>query len=353
METQSPAVSILGDAHAFGQSLERDLQDATRVAIAVAFAKESALSASAIETWCQAGHTLRLLAGTDFALTELELLRRLELTNRAECRIYHSIGSSIFHPKLYILDKDTTRVIYVGSSNFTRGGLLDNVEANVRVQAPIGTPEVDAANELFDHLFRGEFATPVTKEFEAGYRELQDAMRRAQAAPLLPEASERFRVTESLLLGGYRARVAVQKWLLVVNPANFRICMQRRLWGRQARADVAAYTPGDIFFFHVTGGRGIAAFGMFTGEPFLDHSLLWPGSRGGTFPWRIRFLPLGELRTGVQTREVLAPLRFRPPKHWFNGFIQQSHSLTDEDFQALLSEVERAIRSERLGAFMS
>ena len=302
-----------------------------------------------VEEWCVPGRQVRFLAGTNFALTELQLLRRLELTQQAQCRIYHSIGPQIFHPKLYILERDRSRVVYVGSSNFTRGGLADNVEANIRVEAPVGSPEVDDARRLFDGLFEGEFSTPISPEFESGYRELQDTMRMALANPMAPDAAERFRERELLFLGQYRARVAVKRWLLVVNPENYAICMRERIWGRQQEPEVKGYTPGDVFFFHVTGGRGIAAFGIFTGTPFRDHRQLWAPNDRGDFPWRIRLMPLGELRTGLPTREILEPLRVHAPRNWFHGFIQQSHELVRQDFEVLHSEFERALRRERQG----
>lgn len=155
---------ILGSSKAFGESLSEDLRDSSSLAIAVAFAKESALSAIDVEGWCRGGRTLRFLAGTDYALTELELLRRLEIGPQTQCRVYHSMGPKMFHPKLYILEQGPTRVVYVGSSNFTRGGLAENVEVNVRLQGPIGTPEVDNARQVFDRMFDGEFATPVSPE---------------------------------------------------------------------------------------------------------------------------------------------------------------------------------------------
>jgi HKD family nuclease len=340
---------VIGGSSSLGEALTADLRDSSSLAIAVAFAKESALSVLDVEGWCRSGRALRFLAGTDYALTELELFHRLETIGQARCRVYHAMGPRMFHPKLYILEKDRTRIVYIGSSNFTRGGLAENVEVNVRLQAPIGTPEIDAACRLFDQMFEGEFATPLSPDFESRYRELQESCRLARAYPTAPEIAERYRVAEALFLGAYRARVAVRRWLLVVSPENFEICMRTGLWGRQREAEIRGYSPGDVFLFHVTGGRGIAAFGMFSGEPFNDPRPLWPSDRRGAFPWRIRFVPLGELRTGVATREVLAPLRSRAPRNWFHGFIQQSHELGLEDFELLRSEVEAAVRRERLG----
>ena len=341
---------VIAGSGRLGESLAEDLRDTSGLAIAVAFAKESALSVLDVEGWCRGGRTLRFLAGTDYALTELELLHRLEAVAQARCRVYHSMGPKMFHPKLYILEKHQTRIVYVGSSNFTRGGLAENIEVNVRLQAPVGTPEIDEARQVFDYMFDGEFATPISPEFESGYHELQESVRLARAYPTAPEIVERYHVAESLLLGAYRAKVAVRRWLLVVSPTNFETCMRARTWGRQQEHEIRGYSPGDVFLFHVTGGRGIVAFGMFSGEPFYDAKPLWPADRRGIFPWRIRFVPLGELRNGISTREVLVPLRPRAPRNWFHGFIQQSHELAPEDFEALRSQLEKAVRVERLGS---
>jgi phosphatidylserine/phosphatidylglycerophosphate/cardiolipin synthase-like enzyme len=106
-----------------------------------------------------------MIAGTDFALTELELLRRAEATANACCRVYHSLANQTFHPKMYLLDQGGRQVAYVGSSNFTAGGLRGNVEANVRLEAPTGAPELARATAYFRDLFDGEkWARPSPSE---------------------------------------------------------------------------------------------------------------------------------------------------------------------------------------------
>lgn len=148
-------VRILGDASAFGEALRSDLKAAHSMSVAVAFAKESALEVLDVEDWCRSGRSLKFLAGTDFALTELDLLKRLSNAPTAECKIYDSLSLSlslgknrVFHPKLYVLEKAESKVVYVGSSNFTRGGLRANIEANVRLEGPAEASEVDDATRL-------------------------------------------------------------------------------------------------------------------------------------------------------------------------------------------------------------
>jgi len=45
--------------------------------------------------------------------------------------------------------------VYVGSSNFTRGGFLDNVEANVRQQShALSDADFEALREAFEAALR-------------------------------------------------------------------------------------------------------------------------------------------------------------------------------------------------------
>jgi HKD family nuclease len=346
------AVQVLGDGKAFGAALRRDLADSRGLSVAVAFAKQSGLAELDLEGWCRADRKLEFLAGTSFFLTELALLRRLEKRPSTDCRIFHQLGQSrVFHPKLYVLDKGAARVVYVGSSNFTRGGLGDNIEANVRLEGPAGAPELQEAAALFGGLFGGEYATRILDDadFEQRYDEMQAAQRAVQDYPSFAEPRSALQVAEQLLLGTYRAQVANKRWLLVTSPENFATCMRLRVWGRQNKREIEAYSRGDVFFFHVTGGRGIAAFGMFTDKPFEDPRPIWGADPRGVFPWRIRLEPLGELRHGVPTKEVLTPLRKGAAAHWFHGFIQQSHALEPGDFSALKQAFEAALRVERIG----
>jgi uncharacterized protein YegL len=140
-----------------------------------------------------------------------------------------------------------------------------------------------------------------------------------------------------------RAQKAGRLWILVTTSETLALCMRHRIWGRQNEHDIRAYASGDIFLAHVTGGRGIVVMGMFVGDPYYDPTPIWQTGSRGTFPWRIAFVPLGELRQGIPTKEILAPSRSGAPSHWFNGFIQQSHSLTREDFEALSQAFEAAL----------
>jgi hypothetical protein len=117
--------------------------------------------------------------------------------------------------------------------------------------------------------------------------------------------------------------------------------------GRKKESEIQRFDAGDVFFFHLTGGRGVRAMGMFTGPAYFDDADVWKNMDKGAYPWRRRFLLLGELRTEIPTRAILEPLRPGAPKNWFHGFIVASHTLTAEDFEALRGAFEAALREEK------
>jgi len=160
-------IELLGSetSRSFGERLCEDLDSSERAAIAVAFAKRSALTRVALDDWCADGRKLELVAGTDFALTELELLERLSRRTGARCRVFHKAAArTVFHPKLYVLDQPSTasRIAYVGSANLTSGGLHHNFESVVRMAGPRDHPSLLSAEAMFSGWFDSEYATPST-----------------------------------------------------------------------------------------------------------------------------------------------------------------------------------------------
>jgi HKD family nuclease len=345
------SIEVLAGSHPLGRRLIDDMKRAERLSLAAAFAKESVLDAIPLAQWCRANRQLRVLAGTDFFLTEMQLLRRLETRPGATCRIYHSARSDeSFHPKVYVLDSGDRRVAYVGSSNLSRGGFAGNVEANVRIEGPSSAAPLARPLEFFEEVFESEFATTISADFQQRYDEMQRAQRAALLRNAAYTAYEHLRVAENMLLSAYRSTHAAQRWLLVVSPSNYEICMRSKTWGRQRESEIRSYRPGDVFFFHVTQRSRVATMGMFTGQPYFDSSPLWQRMDRGSFPWRIGFVELGTLVNGINTREVLEPLHPGAPRHFFNGYLQASHSLEPSHFEALRTVFESALRLERIVA---
>jgi HKD family nuclease len=339
-------IETLGHAQAMGTRLRADVQEARRLSIAVAFAKESALAAVDLEQWAGPNRNLRFVAGTDFTLTELGLLRKIEALPGASCRVFPTLPGTTFHPKLYVIDKADRRVAYVGSSNFTRGGLYANVEANVRIEGFPSEPELRQPADLFDELFSNEATMELSPEFETFYNEAQNDRRTALTRYPNTSAQNSLLAAEGLFLGRYRAKYAERRHLIVVTPRNYDLCMKSLTCGRKNKNEIDRFAPGDVFFFHVTGGRGIRAMGMFTGPAYRDDADVWKHMDKGAYPWRRRFIVLGELRTEISTRDILKPLRAKVAKNWYQGYVVASHTITPEDFEALRTAFEHALREE-------
>jgi HKD family nuclease len=347
-------IELLGSetSRSFGERLSEDLDSSERAAIAVAFAKRSALTEVALDDWCADGRKLELVAGTDFALTELELLERLSQRTGAHCRVFHkATGRTAFHPKLYILDQPSTgnRVAYIGSANLTAGGLHHNFESVVRMAGARDHPSLQSAEVMFSGWFDSEYATPLDDDFKTRYQALQRAQADAESSRWQLPQARRFYAEERLALAQYRATQSSARWLLVSTPENYQISLANSLWGRQRESEIHNHRRGDVFFIHVSRFSAIMAMGMFVGDPFYDDTPLWTHDPRGNYPWRIRLSFFGRLHTGIPTKQLLTPLRAGAPKRWFNGFIQASHTLDDADFQALASAFRSAVRVDTTG----
>src|SRR5262249_38633701 len=134
---------------------------------------------------------------------------------------------------------------------------------------------------------------------------VQEERRSALVRYAEPQKHDNLQVAESLLIGRYRAQVANRRHLVVVTPRNYDLCMKSLTCGRKEESAIHRFDAGDVFFFHLTGGRGIRAMGMFTGPAYHDAADEWKNMDGGAYPWRRRFLVLGELRTEIPTRALL------------------------------------------------
>lgn len=71
--------------------------------------------------------------GTDYDAVHA-LLTTLDASPTFSLHLYHEVGRT-FHPKVYLFDNATTEkaLAIIGSSNWSDGGLVNNVEANTLV----------------------------------------------------------------------------------------------------------------------------------------------------------------------------------------------------------------------------
>ena len=140
----------------------------THFRAAVAFARESGNFRELLDAlieFASSGATLDMTfgantfsngEGSDYAAIET-LLEELEKFPAARLSLY-SEPDRTFHPKMYLLSNNTDAFLLIGSSNWTQGGLVRNIEANVIVRLALDDPEqrtaFDEAARIFDTYWK-------------------------------------------------------------------------------------------------------------------------------------------------------------------------------------------------------
>jgi superfamily II DNA or RNA helicase/HKD family nuclease len=158
------------DDNSLAGLLRQFLDSASRVFVQVAYLRESGaeLLHEAIEGLLARAGGLRILVGGDFAQTEPQALRYFrELKGDTEIRLVSSSGIGGFHPKYYLFYAGDSASLVVGSSNFTAGGLRDNMELNLHVELPATHELIVGAQRIFDTLWQA--TPPLTDERMADY----------------------------------------------------------------------------------------------------------------------------------------------------------------------------------------
>lgn len=121
--------------------LREGLTRSFQVDIAVSYVRHSGVSLllRELKKFSQRGGTARILATTSMHITQPEALKTLQGLPGIECRLHASnmlrnATSEGFHAKLYVFKSTTDDEMSfgsVGSSNFSSGGLVSNIESNV------------------------------------------------------------------------------------------------------------------------------------------------------------------------------------------------------------------------------
>jgi superfamily II DNA or RNA helicase/predicted house-cleaning noncanonical NTP pyrophosphatase (MazG superfamily)/HKD family nuclease len=166
--------------------IRAELAQSRSARIASAFYSPSAtnLLVAEISKFLDAGGCLKILLSTMGNITRPEYLEHLAAQVPDESlRVFHPPGIPFskapphFHVKTWLFEhSDGQGAMLVGSSNFTEGGLLNNIEWNyfspreINVSFEGEDPPFQSAVKEFERLWKDE-AVPVTKRFIAGYKE--------------------------------------------------------------------------------------------------------------------------------------------------------------------------------------
>lgn len=173
--------------------VENLLSEAIEVNIAVALFSNYAINAlQNVPENCK----LQIVTGVDLP-TPIEVLRTLKNKYNKKARIY---TESFFHPKVYIFRlKNKKLVAYIGSGNFTEGGLLNNIEVFYKVE---DEEECNNILDWFENVFNKSLY--ITDNFLIEYKEYsrkwvkEENKRKSEIKRLLNEANEKKRLFDSL-----------------------------------------------------------------------------------------------------------------------------------------------------------
>lgn len=174
--------------------LNKYIPESDRIYIAVAFLKVSGLNLiidnliKAVKRGCD----IQIICGLDFALTEPLALKTIwGLTSKyRNLKLYLASAKDnkiIFHPKFYLLNRDTEATIISGSANLTSGGLETNHECSLMVQQSTDSEIFDKSLHYFNSLKVKELSTKATllqiKNYERFFEEQKQLRKKVKAKP--------------------------------------------------------------------------------------------------------------------------------------------------------------------------
>ena len=187
-------MELISSASQHKDVLNKYIPTSDRIYIAVAFLKVSGLNLI-IDNLIKAtknGADIQIICGLDFALTEPLALKTIwELTSKHK-NIQLYLASSkhstiIFHPKFYMLNRDTVATIIAGSANLTSGGLENNYECSIMIQESTESGIFMQSLVYFNSLKVESLSTKATflqiKNYERFFEEQKQLRKKIKAKP--------------------------------------------------------------------------------------------------------------------------------------------------------------------------
>lgn len=98
----------------------------------------------AVLQWTQrkVGRRVIIFAGTDHAITDPIALEKIQ-NQGIDVRLMNSY-SGVFHPKVIWMSGNNKNLVWIGSNNLTRDGLLNNIEFAALIKSPESSPELES-----------------------------------------------------------------------------------------------------------------------------------------------------------------------------------------------------------------
>jgi len=154
-------------------AVQRRLKSARQFKIATAMISAAGVNRvdESIRRCLQKGGSGEILIGIDLPSDPkaMQELLRIEsnYAGRLQLKVFRRLKNRIFHPKLFIFKgRNGKRSAIIGSSNLTCGGLTENYEVNVLVEADTVAGEL---SDYFDEHFQGAYSEDLTSEWIEPY----------------------------------------------------------------------------------------------------------------------------------------------------------------------------------------
>jgi len=123
-----------------GNIINQEIYEAKKVQIAVAFLKYTGIKVieKSMRHCLVGGGSFEIIAGLDFKTTDSQALQYLINLKKEYSNVnFYCFGDRkdnktdiVFHPKIYLFEKEKETTGIVGSANMTKGGLMTNFEVN-------------------------------------------------------------------------------------------------------------------------------------------------------------------------------------------------------------------------------
>lgn len=167
-----------------GNIINQELQSANNVQIAVAFLKYSGVKVieDALLQCLDNGGNVELIAGLDFKTTDPQSIHYfVNLKKEYPKSKFYCFGDKgenktniVFHPKIYLFEKERETTGIVGSTNLTRGGLLSNFEVNTifKETKPLYFSQLQA---IYNSVKFTDSVFSPDEEYLAGYSDIYRA----------------------------------------------------------------------------------------------------------------------------------------------------------------------------------
>lgn len=135
----------------FSRTVKEHLSNHEVALIAIAYISDGGIKQ--IENELLQKRAVKIVTGVHGCISDLPALKNLVSRSNKIIDVRVFLGTNVFHPKLYVFQKNDSATLLVGSSNLTGSGLHNNEEAIVEIVGQLSSRPIIDAIAYFDSLW--------------------------------------------------------------------------------------------------------------------------------------------------------------------------------------------------------